>query len=109
MFFSRILISPEGDAEGHLATLADIARLVMDEQVRGQLIEAAAAISQPLLKPGVILNLDIAPGLPEIVSDQDKIKQILLNLHHRGATGADETTGDGAGILFQIPHEFWQI
>jgi len=33
-------------------------------------------------------------------------KQILLNLHHRGAAGADETTGDGAGILFQIPHEF---
>lgn len=33
--------------------------------------------------------------------------QILMNLHHRGATGADETTGDGAGILFQIPHEFF--
>ena len=34
-------------------------------------------------------------------------KQMLLNLHHRGAAGADETTGDGAGILFQIPHEFF--
>ncbi len=34
-------------------------------------------------------------------------KQILLNLHHRGAAGADQTTGDGAGILFQIPHEFF--
>jgi glutamate synthase domain-containing protein 2/glutamate synthase domain-containing protein 1/glutamate synthase domain-containing protein 3 len=34
-------------------------------------------------------------------------KQILLNLHHRGAAGADEVTGDGAGILFQIPHEFF--
>ena len=33
-------------------------------------------------------------------------KQILVNLHHRGAAGADETTGDGAGILMQIPHEF---
>ncbi len=33
-------------------------------------------------------------------------REILLNLHHRGAAGADETTGDGAGILFQIPHEF---
>jgi len=33
-------------------------------------------------------------------------KQVLLNLHHRGAAGADEVTGDGAGILFQIPHEF---
>ncbi|MFQ6034402.1 MAG: glutamate synthase-related protein [Sedimentisphaerales bacterium] len=36
-------------------------------------------------------------------------KQILLNLHHRGAAGADEITGDGAGILFQIPHEFLSI
>ncbi len=34
-------------------------------------------------------------------------KQILINLHHRGAAGADETTGDGAGILIQIPHEFF--
>ena len=32
--------------------------------------------------------------------------QILMNLVHRGAAGSDELTGDGAGILFQIPHEF---
>ena len=31
-------------------------------------------------------------------------KQVLLNLMHRGAAGADESTGDGAGILLQIPH-----
>ena len=36
-------------------------------------------------------------------------KEILLNLHHRGAAGADESTGDGAGILFQIPHEFFAL
>ena len=35
-------------------------------------------------------------------------KEILVNLHHRGAAGADEVTGDGAGILFQIPHEFFK-
>jgi len=34
-------------------------------------------------------------------------KEILINLHHRGAAGSDEITGDGAGILFQIPHEFF--
>ena len=34
-------------------------------------------------------------------------KQVLLNLMHRGASGADESTGDGAGILMQIPHEFF--
>ena len=28
---------------------------------------------------------------------------ILTNLTHRGAKGADANTGDGAGILFQIP------
>ena len=33
-------------------------------------------------------------------------KQVLMNLIHRGAAGADESTGDGAGILIQIPHEF---
>jgi glutamate synthase (NADPH/NADH) large chain len=34
-------------------------------------------------------------------------KQILLNLHHRGAASADEITGDGAGILLQVPHELF--
>jgi glutamate synthase (NADPH/NADH) large chain len=30
----------------------------------------------------------------------------LCNLQHRGATGAEADTGDGAGILLQIPHRF---
>jgi len=33
--------------------------------------------------------------------------QVLLNLAHRGACGCDSETGDGAGILLQIPHEFF--
>ncbi|MEM7335493.1 MAG: glutamate synthase large subunit [Chloroflexota bacterium] len=33
---------------------------------------------------------------------------ILANLTHRGAKGADANTGDGAGILLQIPHRFFQ-
>ena len=33
--------------------------------------------------------------------------EMLSNMIHRGATGLDENTGDGAGILFQIPHEFF--
>src|ERR1041384_1978621 len=32
--------------------------------------------------------------------------QVLVNLQHRGAKGCEENTGDGAGILLQIPHEF---
>ena len=31
--------------------------------------------------------------------------QILVNLDHRGAVGADPLAGDGAGIIMQIPHE----
>ena len=33
--------------------------------------------------------------------------QVLLNLRHRGACGSENNTGDGAGILFQIPHRFF--
>ncbi|MDD5584735.1 MAG: glutamate synthase large subunit, partial [Candidatus Omnitrophica bacterium] len=33
--------------------------------------------------------------------------EVLRRLAHRGATGADPQTGDGAGILIQIPHEFF--
>lgn len=32
---------------------------------------------------------------------------VLVNLSHRGACGCDPDTGDGAGILLQIPHEFF--
>lgn len=32
--------------------------------------------------------------------------QVLENMKHRGAEGADNKTGDGAGIMVQIPHEF---
>ena len=34
--------------------------------------------------------------------------EILANLTHRGAAGSDPLTGDGAGILLQIPHELFQ-
>ncbi len=34
--------------------------------------------------------------------------QILINLTHRGACGCDPETGDGAGVLIQIPHKFFQ-
>jgi len=34
--------------------------------------------------------------------------QILINLTHRGASGCDPETGDGAGLLIQVPHEFFR-
>src|SRR6185369_13974700 len=33
--------------------------------------------------------------------------QVLANMEHRGACGCDAETGDGAGILIQIPHAFF--
>jgi glutamate synthase (NADPH) large chain len=36
----------------------------------------------------------------------EKALEVLMNLEHRGAAGAEKNTGDGAGILFQTPHAF---
>ena len=36
----------------------------------------------------------------------DAALKVLENMKHRGAEGADNKTGDGAGIMVQIPHEF---
>lgn len=36
----------------------------------------------------------------------DNALKVLENMRHRGAEGADNKTGDGAGIMLQIPHEF---
>src|ERR1700679_332827 len=33
--------------------------------------------------------------------------QILVNLDHRGAVGSEPNTGDGAGILIQVPYDFF--
>ncbi|HWQ88430.1 MAG TPA: glutamate synthase large subunit [Desulfitobacteriaceae bacterium] len=38
----------------------------------------------------------------------DEALTVLENLSHRGASGADENTGDGAGIMIQIPHDFFK-
>ncbi len=37
-----------------------------------------------------------------------KALDILINLDHRGAVSSDGRTGDGAGILFDIPHDFFK-
>ena len=38
----------------------------------------------------------------------DDALSVLVNLEHRGGTGLEKNTGDGAGILFQIPHHFFR-
>ncbi|MFH0908052.1 MAG: glutamate synthase large subunit [bacterium] len=51
---------------------------------------------------GMVCNLRGAKSHDVI----QKALQILMNLSHRGACGCDEKTGDGAGILFQMPDKF---
>ncbi len=54
---------------------------------------------------GVVVDLDGA-GSRHIVRDS---LELLENLEHRGATGAEPDTGDGAGIMLRIPHEFFSV
>ncbi|UII28619.1 glutamate synthase large subunit [Fulvivirga maritima] len=51
---------------------------------------------------GCIANID---GSKSSSIVQDAI-DMLENMEHRGGTGSDPETGDGAGILIQIPHDF---
>ena len=53
---------------------------------------------------GFVVNIAGAPSNDII----QKGFQILKNLSHRGAVGCDPCTGDGAGILLQIPHAFFK-
>ncbi|MFI3317932.1 MAG: glutamate synthase large subunit [Rikenellaceae bacterium] len=53
---------------------------------------------------GVGLLLDVQGKKSHKIID-DGLK-ILENMIHRGAEGADPDTGDGAGIMIQVPHEF---
>ena len=54
---------------------------------------------------GVGVVLDLEDGRShDVVADG---LELLENLEHRGTTGAEKNTGDGAGILLQMPHEFF--
>ncbi|MFP4057518.1 MAG: glutamate synthase large subunit [Candidatus Brocadiia bacterium] len=51
---------------------------------------------------GFVARLDATPS-HDIVS---QAVQVLVHLEHRGAMGGDKATGDGAGLLCQLPHAF---
>ena len=53
---------------------------------------------------GVVANIDGTKSHQII----DESLEVLVNLGHRGASGRDPETGDGAGILIQVPHRFFQ-
>ena len=38
----------------------------------------------------------------------DDALSVLVNLEHRGGKGLEKNTGDGAGVLFQLPHRFFR-
>ena len=67
------------------------------------------------LRDCTILNMSTMPAAWLVASirgekSHDIIRkglEVLLNLTHRGAAGCDPETGDGAGILIQIPHVFF--
>ena len=52
---------------------------------------------------GFVVNINGKPSHEIVLQGL----QILVNLAHRGACGCDAETGDGAGVLIQIPHEFF--
>ncbi len=97
---------------GLINTVLDIAKIEagrMDVQPATfnpiALVDACATTAQPLLRPGVTLVKDIPADLPPAFSDQDKIKQILLNLlsnaakFTHGGTITLRATGDAPSIV----------
>ncbi len=93
----KVLVSAE-----HLLrlinTILDIGKIEagrMDVQLTtfdvAKLVDASTSTVQPLIKQGQVdLKTEIEPGLPSIYSDQDKIKQILINLLSNAAKFTQE-------------------
>ena len=52
---------------------------------------------------GMVANVDGTENHKLI----EQALEVLVNLEHRGAAGSDPDTGDGAGILFKMPHTFF--
>src|SRR5258707_11457087 len=74
--------------------------------------QLAAPLKQGLYDPryehdscGLGFVVDVKGRRSRVIVEQ--ALQVLLNLEHRGASGCEANTGDGAGILLQIPHQFF--
>ncbi len=82
-----------------------------NEQNSGEKVRLGPPAKQGLYDPqfehdacgvGFVVNMKGRKS-HDIVTDA---LQILVNLDHRGACGCETNTGDGAGILLQVPHDF---
>src|ERR1700729_912431 len=82
------------------------------ESDSNQQVRTTAPLKQGLYDPqfehdacglGFVVNIK-GNKSHQLVSDA---LQILVNLDHRGAVGCEPNTGDGAGILIQVPHDFF--
>ena len=57
------------------------------------------------MTPAASGSSSISPGADPTRSSR-AASQVLINLQHRGACGCEANTGDGAGILIQMPDRF---
>jgi PAS domain S-box-containing protein len=94
----KVLISAE-HLLGLINTILDISKIEagrMDVQSStfnaNNLIGVCATTAQPLVKTGVRLEVDVNDDLPPVYSDQDKLKQVLLNLLSNAAKFTHEGT-----------------
>ncbi|MCB4770829.1 glutamate synthase large subunit [Ancylobacter sp. Lp-2] len=98
--------------EGSVRPATTDRAIVKDPAIARTVIDPGLPVAQGLYDPrnekdscGVGFIADIKGRKShQIVMDG---LQILLNLEHRGAVGADPRAGDGAGMLVQIPHKFF--
>lgn len=102
----KVLLSAE-HLLGLINTILDIAKIEagrMDVQPNSfdaaAILDLCATTAQPLIKPEVTLIKEIQPDTPLVYSDQEKVKQILLNL----LSNAAKFTSQGQ-IVLRCTHE----
>jgi PAS domain S-box-containing protein len=108
----KVLVSAE-HLLGLINTILDIAKIEagrMELQLSdfnlGSLVEGVLATSQPLAKPGVQLLSSLPPKLPQMHSDEEKIRQVLLNLLSNAAKftheGSIRVNGELKGEMISL-------